>query len=251
MLRKPAICSALAIALCSAPSAAQTLNDDQAATIAAPVVDPQLVQKRAERAEQLTQIEDAVALSQETISALESEVEIIKADRESLNAALIDATSRVQGLEASIVGTEERLQALGAREDVLRASFAERQELLGQVLAALQRMGRNPPPALLVGPSDALETVRSAILMGAVVPEMRDEANALLADLTELRDLKASESAARDIFREQATGLREENARIALLVKEKTELEVDVAQQLTSERERAETLAARANSLNE
>ncbi|MEO0495907.1 MAG: peptidoglycan DD-metalloendopeptidase family protein [Pseudomonadota bacterium] len=254
MLRKLGIYAALTSSILGCNALAQEQvpqpqGDDRNASTATP--SPELTTRRAERAEQLAQIEDAVALTRETISMLENEVEIIKADRESLNTALIDAAARVQALETSIVATEERLQALGAREDVLRASFAQRRELLGQVLAALQRMGRNPPPALLVGPSDALETVRSAILMGAVVPEMRDEANALLADLTELRELKDSENAARESFRDQAQGLRAENTRIALLVEQKTDLQQDVTQQLTAERERAEALAARANSLNE
>ncbi|MEM1364505.1 MAG: peptidoglycan DD-metalloendopeptidase family protein [Pseudomonadota bacterium] len=213
--------------------------------------DPELLRKRSERSQQLAEIEGAAALTRETITALENEVEIIRVDRQSLNTALIEAASRVQALETSISNTEERLLALGAREDVLRQSFAERRELLAQVLAALQRMGRNPPPALLVGPTDALENVRSAILMGAVVPEMRDETNALLADLTELRDLKATELTAQTTFRAQANDLLEENKRVALLLDEKAQLEADVKEQLTAERARAEALAARATSLNE
>lgn len=240
---------ALLAATCAGLSAQQA--DEERTRDQTVAADPELTDRRAERAQQLADIEDAIALSRETITALESEVAIINADRESLNTALIDAAARVQALEASIIGTEQKLEALGAREDVLRASFAERRQLLGQVLAALQRMGRNPPPALLVGPTDALETVRSAILMGAVVPEMRDEANALLADLTELRELKQSEVAARDTFQIQIRGLREENTRIELLLAEKRELEEDIARQLVAERERAEALAQRATSLNE
>ena len=57
--------------------------------------------------------------------------------------------------------------------------------MLAEVLGALQRMGLNPPPALLVKPEDALSSVRSAILLGAVVPELRSQTEALLADLKE------------------------------------------------------------------
>ncbi len=54
------------------------------------------------------------------------------------------------------------------------------------VLAALQRMGRQPPPALMVSPDDALQSVRSAMLLGAVLPEMRQDVEALLADISAL-----------------------------------------------------------------
>jgi septal ring factor EnvC (AmiA/AmiB activator) len=210
-----------------------------------------LASRRQERAKELSDIEEAIALSQETINALESEVEIIQADRENLNQALIEAAARVQALEQRIIATENELEGLGVREDKIRLSLAERRELLGQVLAALQRMGRNPPPALLIGPSDALESVRSAILMGAVVPEMRDEANALLTDLTELRSLVAEQEESRALFSDQIAAIKEENARVALLIEEKQNLESEVARQLAAERERTDALAARAGSLNE
>ena len=40
-------------------------------------------------------------------------------------------------------------------------------------------MGHHPPPALLVRPEDALEAVRTAMLLGSVLPEMRRETQAL------------------------------------------------------------------------
>ena len=66
------------------------------------------------------------------------------------------------------------------------------------MLAALQRIGRRPPPALLVSPEDALQSVRSAIMLGAVVPEMRAQAEALAADLAELLKLRKEIAAERD-----------------------------------------------------
>ena len=43
-------------------------------------------------------------------------------------------------------------------------------------------MGLNPPPAILVRPDDALASVRSAVLLGAVVPEMREQVEELTAN---------------------------------------------------------------------
>src|SRR5690606_39643515 len=48
------------------------------------------------------------------------------------------------------------------------------------------------PPAILVTPEDALASVRSAIMLGAVVPSLRKETEALVADLTELSRIAAS-----------------------------------------------------------
>jgi septal ring factor EnvC (AmiA/AmiB activator) len=58
--------------------------------------------------------------------------------------------------------------------------------VIAEVLAALQRIGRRPPPAIMARPEDALQSVRTAILLGAVLPEMRQRAQTLAADLSEL-----------------------------------------------------------------
>ena len=58
--------------------------------------------------------------------------------------------------------------------------------MIAEILAALQRIGRQPPPALLVRPEDALQAVRTAITLGAVLPGMRAQAEALAGDLADL-----------------------------------------------------------------
>ena len=73
------------------------------------------------------------------------------------------------------------------REQALRKSLEGRREVIAEVLAALQRIGRHPPTALMVRPEDALQSVRSAIMLGAVLPEMRHEAEALAGELARTR----------------------------------------------------------------
>ena len=55
----------------------------------------------------------------------------------------------------------------------------ERERLLdinAKLLAALQRMGRNPPPVIVTRREDALAMVRSAMLIATTFPEMRTQA---------------------------------------------------------------------------
>ena len=70
-------------------------------------------------------------------------------------------------------GLEQRLQTLTASEAAIRRSLESRRGVIVEVFAALQRMGRRPPPAVLVRPEDMLEAVRASILLGAVLPELR------------------------------------------------------------------------------
>ena len=92
----------------------------------------------------------------------------------------------MRDVETGIGAIEARLKPLDASEQTIRKSLDERRSVIAEVLAALQRIGRQPPPALLVRPEDALQSVRTAIMLGAVLPEMRAQAEALAADLADL-----------------------------------------------------------------
>ena len=117
---------------------------------------------------------------------LKAEIAAIGEDRSKLNQQLIDIAARVRGIETSIGEAEARLRPLDSREQQIRASLESRRAEIGEVLAALQRAGRRAPPALLVRPEDALQSLRTAMLLGAVVPEMRARADQLVSDLGEL-----------------------------------------------------------------
>ena len=93
--------------------------------------------------------------------------------------------------------------------------------MLGEVLAALQRIGRRPPPAILVRPEDALASVRSAILLGAVVPDLRNAADKLASDLNQLVSLKNELARERDRMRDDASTLAEDRARVEFLIAER------------------------------
>ena len=58
----------------------------------------------------------------------------------------------------------------------------------------------------MVRPEDALQSVRSAMMLGAVLPEMRAEAEALVADLAELVRLRTEIADERDRLGARSAG---------------------------------------------
>ena len=60
-------------------------------------------------------------------------------------------------VQERIAQTQERLAPLDSREQALRESLAQRRSLIADVLAALQRMGRQAPPARFVRPTRKAE----------------------------------------------------------------------------------------------
>jgi len=202
-------------------------------------------------AEQLSGVLREHAVSAKRSEELQQEVDRIRKDRASLNTAIIQAAKTEKKLAADVLDLEERLKTTGREADTVRTSLRERKALLAEVLAALQRMGLNPPPAILVTPEDALSSVRSSILLSAVVPDMRDETLVLIADLKELSRLTATYGAERDQLRDTLSEQKEEQVRLSLLLEEKKTLENRAEEDLAAEKARAAELAEKASSLQE
>ncbi len=226
-----------------------------AVLLAAPAaVHAQEVESAAERdarQAELETVEGNIALTRERLAELRAEIDALDKDRATLSNTLIETGERVTALETQIQDTERRLAALTQNENALRGSLLERREVLIEVLAALQRIGHRPPPAILVRPEDALSSVRSAILLGAVVPDLREAADRLAADLRQLLSLRVEMERERDRLRADATVLAEERARVQLLVEERKKDHARSVAALADEEKRSEALAQQATSLKD
>ncbi|MGO8087808.1 murein hydrolase activator EnvC [Rhizobium leguminosarum] len=233
----------------AAPEAAQSAP--QPAAEPAPPPDPaaELAAKRDQTRAELETLSKTINLSTDKVSALQQSIADLEKSTESIRQALIDSAARRKTLEKQILESEKKLADLGVKEDGIRRSLHERRGLLAEVLAALQRMGRNPPPALLVTPDDALASVRSAILLGAVVPGIRKETDKLAADLASLAALQTASAAEKTSLTGTMTDGIEEERRMDLLLAENDKLSRSNAAELGAERKRSEELAGKATSL--
>src|SRR5215510_14665873 len=184
-------------------------------------------------------------------SNLRRQVEQIGDDRRKLNRQLIDVAARVRSIERQIAAGEQRLPSLDEKEKALRTSLDERRHLIGNVLAALQRIGRNPPPAMLVTPEDALQSVRSAILFGAVLPEMRKDVDALANDLSALASVRRQIAAERTHLERSRATLADDIAQLTALTEQRQKQQAEVEKALTAERERVALLGRRSEDLQE
>jgi murein hydrolase activator len=195
------------------------------------------------RAEQAKAMENEVKLKRE--------IEAIGNDRRQLNQQLIDTAGRIRAMEEQVAAAEERLKPLDLREGALRRSLDERRAVMAEVLASLQRIGRHPPPALMVSPQDALQSLRSAMLLGAVLPAMRHEADLLIADLIELTRLREEIAAERDGLNRDLATQEQERQRLGLLTDQRQKQLAEEEKSLGQERQRLSDLARSADSLKD
>jgi len=223
----------------------------QLAAPVAPSPQSETAEQKARREQDLKVLEEAITANAEARRRLETEVESIKADRAKLNAALIETAERVRGTEDRIRGLEQRLQTLSASEAAIRRSLQNRRGVIVEVFAALQRMGRRPPPAVLVRPEDMLEAVRASIMLGAVLPELRSEAEILATDLGELVRLKGAITTDRTTLNGELAGLNREQERLAALMEARQGRIAEVERNVGAEQKKAEELSRQAGTLKE
>ncbi|MGI8570709.1 MAG: murein hydrolase activator EnvC family protein [Methylocella sp.] len=200
---------------------------------------------------ELRGMEDTLDASQEQRRRIEAEIASIRADRAKLTAALLDATRIVNTSERKIGETEARLDTLTGTEDAIKLSLASRRAVIAEILASLQRMGRKPPPALLVAPEDMLAAIRTSMLLGSVLPQMRGETEALASDLSDLVQLRQSIAAERETLANGVAKIRAERQRLAALIEARQPALSAAEQALGAERERALDLARQAASLKD
>jgi murein hydrolase activator len=200
---------------------------------------------------QLRGVEDTMRASEDQRRRLEADVESIRADRARLNAALIDATAKVQETERQMDAANARLTTLVGSENALRRSLDSRRGVIADVLAALQRMGRSPPPAILVRPRDMTQAIRAAMSLGSVIPDLKSETVALSQDIEELADLRKSIANENESLSQRAGGLAKDKERLTALVAARQQSLADAEEALGSERERAAELARQAANLKE
>ena len=200
---------------------------------------------------ELQAVRDQQRKSAENEAVLKREIEQIGADRRKLNQDLIDTAARLRGVEGKIAATEARLKPLDDNERSIRKSLDGRRAVIGEVLAALQRIGHRPPPALIASPEDALQSVRTAMVLGAVLPEMRHEVEALASDLGELLNVRKKIDAEREQLKTEVASLGAERSRMGALIEERQKQQTEREKALEAERARAGDLARQVDNLKD
>lgn len=182
---------------------------------------------------------------------LRNEIELLGADRRKLNEALIDTAAKIRDGEGRLSATEQRLKPLEDREQALRGSLESRRAVIAEVLAALQRIGRQPPPALMVRPEDALASVRTAIMLGAVLRDMRERARMLTDDLAELVRVREGIANEKTTVSRELASLSSEQQRMSLLTDERQRKQAQTQQMLDVERAQANALSRQVDNLKD
>ncbi len=166
-----------------------------------------------------------------------------------LRGQMIDAAMSIMMQQEQLISVEERLDELAAEEAAVATALSTERERLARLLAALQRLSRIPPEALIVRPQAPIDTVRTSLLLRAAVPELEQEAAGLRAQLAELAVVRRRLT----IERTAAEALRSRlDSQISLLTsmsEQRARLQRRTATQRDASEDRSRVLAERADDL--
>jgi septal ring factor EnvC (AmiA/AmiB activator) len=204
-----------------------------------------------QRDQELTALRNQQRRALENEAKLKRDIEAIAGDRRKFNAQLIESAERVRAIEAAIIQANERIKPLDDREQAIRKSLEDRRAVIGEVLAALQRIGRRPPPVILGRPEDALESLRTAILLGSVLPGMRKQTESLSADLSELARVRKDIADERERLERDLKMIADEGLRLTMLTEQRQKQLHDVEKNLASEHQRASQIGRDADNLKD
>jgi septal ring factor EnvC (AmiA/AmiB activator) len=182
---------------------------------------------------------------------LQKSVASIAAEREQINARLLETAALVQKSEAQLTASEARLSQLEAEEKLVRISLAERYTHIAKLLAALQRMGRNPPPVMITRREDALKMVRSAMLLATAFPEMHGQAIELKNKVEQLVRVADDIRTEGERLKAETARLNDMRIRLSGLLETKKQTLAERETELKNVRRAAADIANSVNDLND
>jgi septal ring factor EnvC (AmiA/AmiB activator) len=173
-----------------------------------------------------------------------SEVSKLKKD-------LVRNASEAEKFEREGLSLEARLSDLDKESASLNEAIYGDREKLMRLLAALQRIENNPPPALAARPKDAAEAARAARLMSSLSADLKKRADTLATRLENAENLRKSIEEKRTQLAANEKTLAKRRSQINKLVGQKTKLEKSVVKDREAALREVAEIASEAKTLRE
>jgi septal ring factor EnvC (AmiA/AmiB activator) len=176
--------------------------------------------------------------------ALAGELERLKID-------LVGAAKSAQEQEDTLTLLEAQLGKLRAKDAAMTQALEQSRGQMGRVLMALERMAWRPTEALLAQPTQPADTVRSAILLRAAVPQIELEAANIKHELENLAQVRADIARQREKRSAALVRLEDEQKRLDGLMRRKSEMVAHTSEEREQAQKRVVRLASEAADLKE
>jgi septal ring factor EnvC (AmiA/AmiB activator) len=202
-------------------------------------------------AQQLETLQQQIESGKANEARLAGEIAAAIAAEDEVGRKLAAIAGEVQAQEAVVAKSEAELAVMQRERASVLAELGEKQDALSELLAGLQQLEQNPPPALVVRPDDILAALRGAMLLGTIAPDLQDQAAELTTRLDRLQQLEATIRTRKDDVAREIARLNSQRGDLGQLVEQKRALVSKGNTDLEAERQRTAELAEKAKSLKQ
>lgn len=199
--------------------------------------------------QQLQDVQKQLQESRDRERGLAQEAAKLAQRQRDLQKKLVAAARKLQTQEDLVTATEDKLAGLLAEEKTAQAALDTRRAELGETLASLARLSRQPPEAMVLAPGSALDMVRASQLMAALIPEIESRAAKLKDELTRLTRLRQGVASQQEKLGAAIAQLDRERRELEFMQAETNAAAEQTAGERATERERSDKLAAQAKDL--
>jgi septal ring factor EnvC (AmiA/AmiB activator) len=166
-----------------------------------------------------------------------------------LQERLITNAAKVQELEGGYQMTAAELDRLKGTMRSIQERLTRDHDRVARLLAVLQRLEAEEPPALALKPDDSLSAARGAMQMGAMLPPVYREALELSKELKTLAQTRVAVTKTDDQARSQAEALRAARASLDKLLEQKSAEQANAEAKLADIHNVSEEIAREASDL--
>jgi murein hydrolase activator len=142
-------------------------------------------------ADQFRSLKTEIAKSAPQVATAKIASDTLAREAEALQRKLVATAARVEDLEREKAQLNGDIAHLTDENERLSAGFARDRVSVTRLLAVVERLQHDFPPAMALRPDDALAAARGAMLVGATLPKVYGEAAALARRLDTLRRTRA------------------------------------------------------------
>jgi septal ring factor EnvC (AmiA/AmiB activator) len=204
-----------------------------------------------ERKGKLADIEKARKESEKRAAELAREAERLEREAADTAKKLVGAAAEARTHEQAIAELRDHLADIAAERKTRSDGLAGRRARLAELLAALERIARHPPEALMAYARTPQDTLRAAMLLRDTVPKLEAEARKLREELEALAGLEEQAAARSEALTRERAKLEQKRKSLAALVEKKRSLARNTKAEEDRAQARARALAREAKDLRE
>lgn len=199
----------------------------------------------------LEEIQNQTEAQKKIEADLKAKRDKVLSDVKSLTGDINQMATQLSSLSRQEAELSSELEQLIAQKQTIETSILADKSAMTQILAALQRIESNPPPALAVQPNDAADAARAGLLMSGLNKQLGERVDILRVSLEDLENFRVEIETKQSELDTTRQSVQSRQTSLRTRVTEKNQLERSLSADYGEAQAKREALAAEAQSLQE